>query len=252
MMSLHNVSIQIGNKTICRNLTLDIPPGTMWGFLGPNGSGKTTLLHALAGIQPVHGDIKLNHQPFKAIPRKKLAQVVGILLQEFNASFPQSVLEYCLGGRFPHLNYLKSATSIDKQIAFAALENMTLLHLQNQNIQTLSGGEKRRLAIATLLTQQPQYYLLDEPTNHLDIPHQIQVLRHFKLLTQQKNTTAIMALHDINLAQQFCDFIVLLFPNGEIRYGKTNALLTEALLTSLYQHQLKKVCAADTVYWVAN
>lgn len=252
MISLHSVSIKNGNKTIAERLNLAIAPGTIWGILGPNGSGKTTFLHALAGLHSIEGAIHLNNQPIQDFSRKQLAQSVGILLQDFNPQLPQTVFDYCLGGRFPHQSYLNNTQEKDRQITRAALMRMNLQQLEQQIIQSLSGGERQRLALAALLTQQPRYFLLDEPTNHLDISHQVETLTHFKSLATQQNACVIMSLHDINLAQQFCDHVLLLFPQGEIIAGSVADLLNESVLSRLYHYPLRRICVADVVCWITK
>lgn len=249
-LSLNAVSIHINNKIICENLNLQIAPGMIWGVLGPNGSGKTTLLHSLAGLLPLaSGKILLDEQPLSLLPRKLIAQYIGILLQDFNPLFPQTIWDYCLAGRYPHLNYLKKESQVDKEITLAALQAMQLEHAKERVITQLSGGEKRRLAIASLLTQNPAIYLLDEPTNHLDISQQILVLNHFQQLVRNKPVSVIMALHDINLAHQFCDSILMLLPNGKVLHGATENMLTSNLLSELYQHPMDKITYENNTFF---
>lgn len=111
---------------------------------------------------------------------------------------------------------------------------MELLHLRQAVVTQLSGGEKRRLAIAALLVQTPSIYLLDEPTNHLDIRHQLSIMQHFVSLAESKQAAVVMTLHDIRLARAYCSHIVLIFPNGETQQGTPEVLLTKSNLSELY------------------
>ncbi len=226
-------------------LNFTIKPGDVWGILGPNGCGKTTLLKTLAGLSSIQsGDVFLNDQSLSSLPLKKIAQTIGFLFQEMQLNFPQTVEAYCLAARYPHLSYFKKMKIEDEQIMRQALEEMDLTSKAKRLIRHLSGGERRRVAIAALLTQAPTIYLLDEPTNHLDIHHQIQVLTYLQKLAQSKQISIMMALHDINLAARFCDHIVLLYPNGQRLQGESKHILTAEHLTQLYQHPIVSTCSS--------
>lgn len=237
-LEIKNLTLTVAKKTLCKNLHLHIKPGDIWGILGPNGSGKSTLLQTLAGLLPADGEIYLQGKRLSSIPRKVIARQMGILLQESMDVFPQTVYEYCMSGRYPYLSYFGIPTSEDKKILQQALTDMELITLARQNVRTLSGGEKQRLNIAALLTQSPFLYLLDEPTNHLDLRHQITVLRHFQTMCQSQRAAVCLSLHDVNLAAQFCDKIILLKGDNTFLAGKACDLLTEENLSHLYRHPL--------------
>ena len=129
----------------------------------------------------------------------------------------------------------------DEAIARSALAAVSLAGLETRSSATLSGGERRRLALATLLVQDPQLFLLDEPVNHLDVQHQIAALDLLTRLTREKSKTLLMVLHDVNLAARYCDFLLLLFGEGETLQGPARELLTEVNLQRLYNHPLRRV-----------
>lgn len=238
LLETQNLTLRISKNTLCENLNLQVKHGEIWGILGSNGSGKTTLLKTFAGLHIAKGEIRLNGKSLSSTPIKEMAQIVGILFQESRDVFPLTVSEYCSSGRYPHLNYLGWETTEDRHILQQALIDMELTALSTQNILTLSGGERRRLSIATLLAQSPQLYLLDEPTNHLDLRYQIKILNHFQKLAQSKSVSIIMSLHDINLAAHYCDRILLLLGNGQYLSGTTKNMLNEENLSYLYQHPI--------------
>lgn len=248
-LSTKNLTLKIGQLTLCEALNLVIRPGEMWAVLGANGSGKTTLLHTLAGLLPAEqGQIFLNQEAFTQLSNKALAQSLGILFQDYNPPFPQTVWEYCCAGRYPHRAYFQKESAGDKHIVLQALQVMELDKLKQRSVAQLSGGEKRRLAIASLLAQTPDIYLLDEPTNHLDLRHQIQVLKHFRHLVATKSAAVVLSLHDVNLAQQFCNRFLFLFPNGATQQ---DTIMTSESLTRLYQHPIVMINNASMPFWYA-
>ena len=250
LLRLEQVTLTSPTRTLCQSLSLTIASGEIWGILGPNGSGKTTLLHTLAGLHPLkEGTIFLNEKKLSHYPVKSLAQHIGLLFQEMTFPFPQTIWEYCLTSRYPHLSYFQTKNTQDTQCVVEALHTMSLSELMHQPMQTLSGGEKRRAAIAALLVQAPAIYLLDELTNHLDLRHQLIALSHFKRLAAQAGAVTLMTLHDINLAQQFCHRILLLLPDGRVLHGPTETLLTKDNLSALYEHPISTSSPESPPCW---
>lgn len=242
LIQCKKITVNIANKNVCKNLDLAIKPGQVWGILGRNGVGKTTLLHTLAGLRKTDsGQILLNTTNIKDISRKKIAQTLGLLLQQSEESFPSSVIDTVLTGRHPHIDNWSWESNKDLEIAKKALETVQMLDMANRSVDQLSGGEKQRVAIASLIAQAPQLYLLDEPNSHLDLKHQMQLLGYFSELANNTHTSTIMTLHDINLAQQYCTHLILLYGNGKVLSGAIDELLTEKTLSELYQYPLHKI-----------
>lgn len=250
ILKIAKLTLDIGTKTICSQLDLTINAHEIWAVLGQNGSGKTTLLHTLAGLkQNWEGEIFLQGASLACLTLAAIAQKRALLLQETQPVFPQTVWEYCAAGRYPYLTRSKKENAHDINIIHQALTCMDLLALETRCVTQLSGGEKRRLAIAALFAQTPQLLLLDEPTNHLDIRYQIHIMRQLEQLVKTKQAAAFMSLHDLNLAQQYCTHALLLLPNGETRHGNIKNMLTCENLEAVYQCAMKVITHDDIYYW---
>lgn len=231
------LTVEIGGKTVCRELNVNINAGQHWGLLGVNGVGKTTLLHTLAGLRvPTQGEIRLGEALLTELPRRSIAQQIGVLFQADDDAFPGTVMETVLTGRHPWLGQWQWEGEDDRVLALAALKNVELEGLEQRQVNTLSGGERRRLALATLFTQNPRLFLLDEPTNHLDPHHQIELLSLLGEQVTNNHGASLMILHDINLATRFCDHLMLLFGDGETLCGTSSEVLNTDTLSRLYGH----------------
>lgn len=242
LLSCVNLGIAIGGKTVCQNLDITFEPGQCWGILGQNGVGKTTLLHTLANLRTAEkGMVKLHDKAVNDWPRRKLAQTLGVLIQDNHDPFPATVLETALVGRHPYTPAWRMETAEDIALAKSALQAVALESLADRQVDTLSGGERQRLALAGILTQAPQVLLLDEPTNHLDLHFQVSLLELFTQTVRDQRTLLLMTLHDINLAARFCDHLILLLGDGEVAYGTTDEMLSEEYLHRLYKHCIVEI-----------
>jgi iron complex transport system ATP-binding protein len=226
---------------LVRDLELSIAGGSVTAILGCNGAGKTMTLHTLAGLRDAaHGSITLDGQLLASWPRRALARRLGLLTQTTEDPFPSTVLDSVLVGRHPHIDFWRWESDADRAIARSALAAVALAELGEREVATLSGGERRRVALAALLAQNPDVFLLDEPINHLDPHHQIDVL---KLLREkaQAGRTVVMSLHDAGLAARFSDYALLLFGNGEWLSGPTPEVLTSETMTKLYGVAVREI-----------
>lgn len=233
-LTVHRLTIRAGARLLVRDLDLEFRPGELVAILGRNGSGKTLTLHALAGLgPPAAGDVLLRGTPLVHLGRRAIAREIGILTQDREEGLPSTVLESVLIGRNPHLKPLQWETAADQRIAEACLERLDLGAFCERKLETLSGGEQRRVALAALLAQDPGIFLLDEPTNHLDPHHQIGVLELFRGLADG-GRTVIATLHDPTLAARFANRVLLLEGNGSWRAGEVEEVLTARALEELY------------------
>ena len=233
-LAARGLTIRVGGRLLVRDLDLRFRPGELVAILGRNGSGKTLTLHALAGLgAPAAGEVVLNGTPLQHLGRRAIAREIGILTQDREEGLPSTVLESVLIGRNPHLKPLQWETAADQRIAAACLERLALGAFAERKLDTLSGGEQRRVALAALLAQDPAVFLLDEPTNHLDPHHQIGVLELFRGLANA-GRTVVATLHDPTLAARFADRVLLLHGNGSWQAGAVEEVLTARALEELY------------------
>lgn len=240
------LDVVIGERVVCRGLELAVAKGSRWAILGINGAGKTTLLSTLAGLRaPQAGDLQVDGSELAQLAPRERARRLGLMAQEdsFHLSDPETTaLEVALLGRLPHLDWWRGESAHDSALAHTALAAVGLADLADRRAALMSGGERRRLALAALLAQEVPLCLLDEPTSHLDMHQQIALL---DLLIGWDGRTLIMTLHDVNLAARYCTHALLLFGDGAWCAGPIGEMLNADTLTRLYRHPVIVVATPD-------
>ncbi len=243
LFSCRNLRVSVAGRILVDALDLDVARGELIAVLGQNGSGKSLTMHTLAGLRAAEsGTVELNGMDVTAADRQQTAKYLALLPQHVDDIFPATVLDTALIGRHPHIGRLNWESDADIEYALAALMSVDLEGLASRDVLTLSGGERRRLAIAQVLTQQPQLFLLDEPTNHLDPQHQLEALRLFREKADD-GAAIIASLHDVNLAVRFADRCLLLYGDGRWDLGPASDILNTKRLSALY------TTAMDAVDW---
>ena len=237
-LELQSVGVAYGRNVVVKDLTFQVMPGEMVGLIGPNGCGKSTIIKAISRVIPLQsGKILLDGKDVFKIPRGDLARLLGVVPQMSILPSAFTAFEVVLMGRNPHLGLLQYEGARDLAITWRAME-MTATHtLAERKVGELSGGEIQRIVIARVLTQEPKSILLDEPTANLDIRHQVEILDLIKNLCLENNLTVVIALHDLNLAAQYCDRLVLI-NNGQVHAQGT----PEEVINS---QNIKEVYGAD-------
>lgn len=223
-------------KFFLREISLRVGRGELIGIIGPNGSGKTTLLKAITGtLKPQKGEILLKGKNIRHMGFRGLARTVAVVSQNIPASF-MTVEEFVLLGRIPHYSRLQFLeTKKDEKIARKYMSVTDTLRYQNQPMEEISGGERQLAVVARALAQEPELLLLDEPTSHLDIKHQTAILDLVRELNRSSHLTVMMVLHDLNLASEYCDRLILL-NNGNIhRIGTPAEVLTFQIIEEVYE-----------------
>ncbi|HEY82908.1 MAG TPA: ABC transporter ATP-binding protein [Dehalococcoidia bacterium] len=215
-IEVHNVCLGYGRETVLDGLTFRVRPGEMVGLIGPNGCGKSTIIRALSRvIPPRSGEILIDGKEITKIPRRELACLVGVVPQMPILPSAFTAFEVVLMGRNPHLGLFQYEGPRELDIAWRAMERTGTQSLARRRVGELSGGEIQCLLIARVLAQETKAILLDEPTANLDIGRQVEVLDLIRNLCLQSNLAVLAALHDLNLASQYCHRLILI-NNGRI------------------------------------
>ena len=232
-----------GHSTGAKNSVLNdfncvIESGKILGVLGPNGSGKSTLLKLLARVLPVQGGaISLFEKDLWRLSQADIARTVALVPQETQQNFPFTIAEMVLMGRFPHhagFGGWHWEDSEDVLIAQMAMQDLDVAHLGGRLISDVSGGERQRAIIARALAQVPRVLLLDEPTAFLDLHHQLDIARILKRLNRERGLTVVMVSHDINLASQYCDQLMLLNEGQIVEEGTPEEVIRSEILEAVY------------------
>jgi iron complex transport system ATP-binding protein len=228
-------SYRASTSRVVDDVSFAVERGELVGIIGPNGSGKTTLLKLLNGaLTPSSGSIRLDDRPLADWPRRDLARRIAFVPQETHAPFDFSVLDIVLMGRFPHLGTFALEGPADLAIARQALASTGTAAFETRSFNTLSGGEKQRVVIASALAQSPELLLLDEPTASLDVGHQLEVLQLLRRLNQDARVTMVLSTHDLNFAAALCRHLILLRDGRVIAQGATDDVLTPETVLALY------------------
>jgi iron complex transport system ATP-binding protein len=220
--------------TVVRDATLEVAPGEVVGLIGPNGAGKSTLLRAVTGAARVTGGrVVLAGQTLTALGPRERARIVGVVPQAVSAAFAFSAREFVLMGRHPHLGRLQPVSSPDIALAEEVMERTDTLRLAGEPVDTLSGGDLQRLALAQALAQQPSVLLLDEATSHLDLNHRLQVLDLVRELADS-GLAVLAVFHDLDLAARFSDRLGVVAGGALGPIGSPADVLTAPLLARVF------------------
>ena len=250
--SCHDVSVGVAGRVLLRQLQLNVDRGEFIAVIGQNGVGKTLTMHALAGLRAADsGEITVDGLAVTTTRRQEIARQLALLPQHVDDIFPATALDTVMIGRHPHIGRFGWETGDDVQIAMQALASVGLEGFATRDVLTLSGGERRRLAIAQIITQQPDIYLLDEPTNHLDPQHQLEALQLFRDKADA-GAVVIANLHDVNLGVRYADRCLLLYGDGRWDLGRTADILDSERLSVLYGTPMEALAWRSQQLFVAS
>ncbi|WP_257253039.1 MULTISPECIES: ABC transporter ATP-binding protein [unclassified Endozoicomonas] len=242
ILTLDQACLRVGAKTVLPSTHLAITPGKVTAILGPNGSGKSTLLKLLSGlIEPSAGQVLMGGQPLKSFNRKELAKSLTLLPQHSPVPLGMSVTELVACGRYPYAGPFGRLKREDHRAVTSALSRVGMDHYAGERVDHLSGGEMQRVWLAMVLAQETGILLLDEPTSWLDIAHQLRLLDIVRQLNNEKQTTVIWVLHDLNQALQYSDEIVLMNQGKVIRKGAASRVLDKRIISDVFGVETREV-----------
>jgi iron complex transport system ATP-binding protein len=235
MLEIQNIFIKYGTSEVVKDVSFALPENQIVAVLGANGAGKTTLLKSLNGSLPVtKGEIFLDGKPLDSFSRAAIARKIAVVSQENETKFPVTVLEFVLSGRFAHGGVFGWESDEDLRIAENALEMCDLSDFGTRLMNELSGGERQRVVFARALGTQAKILLLDEPTANLDLSHQAILFRLVRERCRTCDSSAVIITHDLNLAAEFADQILLLKNGKVLAKGAPEDVLTAEILREVF------------------
>ena len=233
-VTVSELTVEVDGATLLRDVSLTATAGEWVAVVGPNGAGKSTLLRAIAALTPRKGTITIGGNDIAALRPRERALLVAMVVQSPLVPAGATVVDYVALGRTPHVPLFGVETVRDHDAVKAALHRLDLDEFAHRAIETLSGGERQRVLLARALAQDAPVLLLDEPTTALDVGHQQDVLELIDELRVERNLVVITSLHDLTLAAQYADRVVLLDRGTTVADGPPAEVLTERLLTMVF------------------
>jgi iron complex transport system ATP-binding protein len=231
-ITIKNLTFSYNSHKILDDLNLVIENSEVLSLVGPNGSGKTTLIKCIDRILKPKGSILLDGKEIESMSRQDVAKQIGYVPQSSSAPLATTVFDTVLMGRRPHIGWRVADYDLEK--VAEVLERLHLEDLAMRDFSQLSGGQKQKVLIARALAQEPSILLLDEPTSNLDMLHQLEVMETVGSLVKEKKISAVMAIHDLNLASRYSDKLVMLKEGKVYAAGEPRSLLNEANISHVY------------------
>ncbi len=238
-ITIRGLDVTLGGRRVLDGVSLDVPKGSWTAIIGPNGAGKSTLLRAVLGLRPGNGGITVSGEDPRALKPRRRARLVAYAPQNPSLPAGMRVFDYTLLGRSPYIPHLGRESARDRAIAARVLDRLDLTGLASRPLDQLSGGERQRVALARALAQQAPVLLLDEPTTALDIGHQQQVMELIDQLRLADGLTVLTTIHDLTLAAQYADALVLLSAGHVAAAGPPGQVLTRDAVAAHFDARVR-------------
>ncbi len=239
MLEANHITIDYGERRAVDGASLRVEPGEVIAIIGPNGAGKSTLLRALNGSVPVaSGEVLLDGRSVTSYSRRVVARRIAVVAQEAELRFPVTVMEFVMGGRYAWSNAWGWENARDLEIVNAILMETELESFADRLMNELSGGERQRAVLARALATEAKCFLLDEPTANLDLAHQAAMLRLVRTRCNRGDAAAVVVTHDVNLAAEFTDRVMLLKDGRDVATGSPREVLTPDLLRKVFDLEI--------------
>ena len=235
---LHTENLNVGynQRVVIEGVDIQALKGQTICLIGPNGAGKSTILRTLTGmLAPVDGCVYIGEEDVRKIRPEDKARKMAVVLTEKLSLNMTSAYQIVAMGRTPYTGFFGRLTQKDKDIIEDCMKTVGALHLKKRDFSSLSDGEKQKVLIARALAQKPELIVLDEPTSHLDIKHKIEVVRILNKLATETGLTVILALHDIDIAVKFCQFILMVKDGKIVSQGRPEEIVQRDTLDKLYE-----------------
>lgn len=234
-LKINDIEFAYASREVLKGITFDAGAGEVLGILGHNGCGKTTLLKCInTSLKPKGGCVNVNEQDVITMSKKEIAKRMAFVTQSTNFTFPFTVYETVMMGRYSRMDSLGQETERDIEIVYEAMAETGTLQFMDRDIDELSGGERRRVMIARALVQEPDILLLDEPTLHLDIHHQFDLMDLITRLAQEKSLLVVFVTHDIVFAARYCDRLILMEKGEIVAAGSAEDTITPENLREFF------------------
>ncbi len=235
MLYVKHISVGYGEVPVLKDISFELHPGSIIALLGPNGAGKTTLIKALNGTVPATaGELTLDGKPLGSLTRREIAKRIAVVAQENETKFPITVRDFVLAGRFANGSAFGWESDEDVAATKLALNECELVGFEERLMNELSGGERQRVVLARALATGAKVLLLDEPTANLDLAHQASMFRLVREKCRSEDHSAVVITHDLNLAAEFADLMVMLKDGRVHALGRPNDVLREESLKNVF------------------
>ena len=235
-VAVQKLNWNYGNRVILTGITLNVEKGKFYSIIGPNGSGKTTLLRNISrSLEPAGNSVFIDDTDITALSSRDVAKKLSVVPQSTHIDFDFTVMDIVLMGRNPYMKRFGSESREDMEIAERAMRSTNTWYLREKCINEISGGERQRVIVARALAQETGVMLLDEPGSQLDLHHQIELMEMIRSLIQTRALTVISVMHDLNLAAQYSDYLILLNEGRIVCRGTPWQVITKANIENVYQ-----------------